>query len=623
MSQPTSYNRGFSFTDFAAANPSRPLPGAKVDQELNGIELTLDQVLANLAKIQRDDGALANGSVGVDQLSATAIALIAQDTFSVRGAWLTATAYLRGDFYSSNNQVYLVMADHTSTSIVADIASGKVVGPVFLPADRTLTFKDFGAIGGGADDTLAIQAALNWAVANYPTAGLDTSGNWCASKLTVSGGNGLLLYGQGVITANSNLPQTCLLELKMPGFKIDGLLKINVGYRTNYETGVWWYATGSSGVLTSQFSYLSGLVVNSAKIGIRVGAAGFPSALSSEMTMDTISTYGCPVAAEVVGTETFVNMVGCNLSADAFGGDASWQALPKRVVRAIGGGAIITGGECLLTSATDQAAFELQPLTGVTEGTFYGSVTVLGATIENSSPFLVVSNPNGLTISSTYQRRGLFMMSNCRGYHANNNTPAITTTAHYVGDIFIEENRFWYGPGNRTQPTVLAGSANTHVYIDAMGMGDGFLPSLSGISGGTAHFSERQVLSVQDPQSQSLSVGDNTIVFKAANGADTARGEAAYSTSTGLWTSEQGYANLRVATQIAFVAAASGTLKIVDNGTAVRSIPFTSVTEIGAEWSTANYPSGSNICIIVTLTGAGATVNASGFLSRLTIEGRN
>lgn len=133
MSQPTSYTRGYSFTDFAAANPSRPLPGVKVDVELDAVERTLDQTLANLAKLQRDDGALANASVGVQQLAATTLALIGSDTFSVRGAWLTSTAYLRGDFYANANQVYLVMADHTSTSIAADIASSKVVGPVFFP----------------------------------------------------------------------------------------------------------------------------------------------------------------------------------------------------------------------------------------------------------------------------------------------------------------------------------------------------------------------------------------------------------------------------------------------------------------------------------------------------------
>lgn len=133
MSQPTPYNRGFSFTDFAAANPSQSLPGVKVDVELDAIERTLDQSLTNLAKLQRDDGALANASVGVQQLAATTLALIGSDTFSVRGAWLTSTAYLRGDFYANANQVYLVMADHTSTSIAADIASNKVVGPVFFP----------------------------------------------------------------------------------------------------------------------------------------------------------------------------------------------------------------------------------------------------------------------------------------------------------------------------------------------------------------------------------------------------------------------------------------------------------------------------------------------------------
>lgn len=66
--QPTAYTRQFNFTNFEATQPFDPLPGSKVDLELNAIKTTLTETLTNLDLIQRDDGQLENRSVGVDQL---------------------------------------------------------------------------------------------------------------------------------------------------------------------------------------------------------------------------------------------------------------------------------------------------------------------------------------------------------------------------------------------------------------------------------------------------------------------------------------------------------------------------------------------------------------------------
>lgn len=69
MSQPPAFNRSFSFSNFQAQNPSLPVPGSQIDLELNDAKATLDGVLANIKLIQRDDGALKNGSVTFDTLS--------------------------------------------------------------------------------------------------------------------------------------------------------------------------------------------------------------------------------------------------------------------------------------------------------------------------------------------------------------------------------------------------------------------------------------------------------------------------------------------------------------------------------------------------------------------------
>ncbi len=69
MAQPTPYDRQYSFASYQALHPSNPLPGDEVDSELNAVKASLDETQSNLALIQRDDGQLANGSVGIDQLS--------------------------------------------------------------------------------------------------------------------------------------------------------------------------------------------------------------------------------------------------------------------------------------------------------------------------------------------------------------------------------------------------------------------------------------------------------------------------------------------------------------------------------------------------------------------------
>jgi hypothetical protein len=68
MSQPPVFSRAFSFTNFQASNPARTLPGSQVDLELSNAKATLDAVLANLKLVQRDDGGIANASIGLDQL---------------------------------------------------------------------------------------------------------------------------------------------------------------------------------------------------------------------------------------------------------------------------------------------------------------------------------------------------------------------------------------------------------------------------------------------------------------------------------------------------------------------------------------------------------------------------
>jgi len=69
MTAPTPYNRIFSFTNYQTSNPAAPLPGNEVDAEYNAIKATTDEIIADLALIQRSDGKIANASVGPQQLT--------------------------------------------------------------------------------------------------------------------------------------------------------------------------------------------------------------------------------------------------------------------------------------------------------------------------------------------------------------------------------------------------------------------------------------------------------------------------------------------------------------------------------------------------------------------------
>lgn len=127
MSQPTQYNRLYNFVTYALANPSATYQPAYTDAEFNAIQLTLSQVLTNLTLTQRDDGALKNGIVTQDSLSTTLAALFAVAGSTIRGAWLTATAYALKDVVTQGGVTYLCAVAHTSGTFAADLTAVKWV----------------------------------------------------------------------------------------------------------------------------------------------------------------------------------------------------------------------------------------------------------------------------------------------------------------------------------------------------------------------------------------------------------------------------------------------------------------------------------------------------------------
>lgn len=56
MSQPPQYNRQFSFESFSVNNPTAQQPGTQIDNELNNVGNSINQVISKLSELQRADG---------------------------------------------------------------------------------------------------------------------------------------------------------------------------------------------------------------------------------------------------------------------------------------------------------------------------------------------------------------------------------------------------------------------------------------------------------------------------------------------------------------------------------------------------------------------------------------
>jgi len=74
MAQPTAFVPQHEYWNDEGINPN--FPGSELDIDFGNIRGTLDQVLVNLALIQRDDGALKNQSVGLEQLTTAVRAML-------------------------------------------------------------------------------------------------------------------------------------------------------------------------------------------------------------------------------------------------------------------------------------------------------------------------------------------------------------------------------------------------------------------------------------------------------------------------------------------------------------------------------------------------------------------
>lgn len=129
MSQPTPYTPTTDFSEDEADGVSgrSTVRTAAVDVEFANLATTIGQILTNLALIQRDDGDLRDELVDTFNLSPAVLSLIGSAGFTVRGLWLTATAYIVGDMVRNTTGAYVCIEAHTSGTFATDLAANKWV----------------------------------------------------------------------------------------------------------------------------------------------------------------------------------------------------------------------------------------------------------------------------------------------------------------------------------------------------------------------------------------------------------------------------------------------------------------------------------------------------------------
>ncbi|MEQ9416650.1 MAG: hypothetical protein RJQ08_03805 [Salinisphaeraceae bacterium] len=122
MAQPTKFVQSYDFSDYQTASPNDPLPAAQLDTQFGLLKTTTDELIDNIALIQKDDGTLANASVGIDQLTADV-----DIGFRTITDWLTATAYVLRDGVFTGGALYRCIVAHTSGTFSTDLAAAKWV----------------------------------------------------------------------------------------------------------------------------------------------------------------------------------------------------------------------------------------------------------------------------------------------------------------------------------------------------------------------------------------------------------------------------------------------------------------------------------------------------------------
>ena len=177
MSQPPPYSPQHSFVSDSATVAN--FPGQQLDVEFNDVKATSDAISANLKLIQRDDGAIANASVDLDQLTTNAKAQL------------------------GNTAAITILVASSATAVAAAATAGADV--VLTHADVVLTHADVVTTGSSA---AAALTSANNAAATLATAVVGPAASVDSEVMLYSGTTGKLAKratGTGLLKVTSGV----------------------------------------------------------------------------------------------------------------------------------------------------------------------------------------------------------------------------------------------------------------------------------------------------------------------------------------------------------------------------------------------------------------------------------
>ena len=167
MADPSKYERTYSFTDYQTGNPSAPLPGVQVDNELENVEQSLGEAIDAIKDVRRSDGKLKNGIVTMDSLDPTVASGIGT------GALAAAEAAAASADAAADSAV-AAAASATAADISATAASGYASNALTsrneAETQKTLaqtartgaqTARDFAALWSSAPENTNVNDGVN------------------------------------------------------------------------------------------------------------------------------------------------------------------------------------------------------------------------------------------------------------------------------------------------------------------------------------------------------------------------------------------------------------------------------------------------------------------------------
>ncbi len=122
MPYPPIYDVTYSYTGFQYSQQGvSAFPGTQLDADLVGLKDSIAGVSIFMQGVVRSDGALQNGIVTYDSLSAN----LQTNGLAPADAWATATAYAVGVSVVEGNTLYRCLVAHTSGVFATDLSAGR------------------------------------------------------------------------------------------------------------------------------------------------------------------------------------------------------------------------------------------------------------------------------------------------------------------------------------------------------------------------------------------------------------------------------------------------------------------------------------------------------------------